>query len=275
MKDKEILKITIMQFDTIQENPEENKNKIFALAKKIIEDTDIIILPELFTTGFTMNVEKFSETMKGNTIKWMKEMSREFRSAICGSIIIEEDKTSNYNSRLSSHKKKKLYFNRFIWVNPSGKKYYYDKRHLFSFVGENKYFTAGDRRVIINYKGWKILPLICYDLRFPVWSRYKGDYDFIIYVANWPQRRSYAWKHLLVARAIENQSFVVGVNRIGYDNNGVYHSGDSCLIEPDGKIAFLQSDIEAVKTLEINKRELYNFRKRYPFLKDRLYEYLK
>ncbi len=262
MKNKSRLNLTLVQFEPYWERAEDNRNKIYKLLKNNIRNTDLIILPELFTTGFTMNVEKCSETMRGETIKWMKKISSEFNSVICGSIIIKEKgRNKNYN-----------YYNRFLWINPSGRMCHYDKRNLFSLVGEEKYFTRGERRIIIKYKNWNIFPLICYDLRFPVWSRFNSDYDILIYVANWPQRRSYAWKQLLIARAIENQSFVVGVNRTGRDNNGIYHSGDSCLIGPDGIVIFSVSDKEIVKTLDIDKEKLIAFRRKYPFLKDRKFE---
>ncbi|MCX7833741.1 MAG: nitrilase family protein [Ignavibacteria bacterium] len=263
MKNEHKLLITIVQYNPQWEKPEENRNKIFTLLERYVKNTDVIILPEMFTTGFTMNVEKCSETMKGETVSWMKKISKECKSAVCGSIIVKE----------KSRKKKFKYFNRFLWVNTSGRVLYYDKRNLFSLVGEERYFARGTERIIINYKKWKVFPLICYDLRFPVWSRFNRDFDIIIYVANWPARRSYPWKQLLIARAIENQSYVVGVNRVGYDSNNVYHSGDSCLIGPDGSVLFSIADKECVETLEIDKKELDTFREKLPFLKDKKFEF--
>ncbi len=274
MNVENIIKITIVQFNPYWQKPEDNRNKIQKLLEKSLKKTDVIILPEMFTTGFTMNVKEYFETMQGPTVEWMKKISCMYNSAICGSIIIREKEKLQNNSKKGNNQDKFKYYNRFIWVNPSGKKFYYDKRVLFSFVNEDKYFSRGDKRIIIKYKNWKILPLICYDLRFPVLSRYRGDYDLIIYVANWPERRSYPWKQLLIARAIENQSYVIGVNRVGNDNNNIYHSGDSSLITPDGKVSFTVSKKETVKTLEINKKDLITFRKKFPFLKDREYEYL-
>ena len=198
-----MINVTLIQSDIIWEDKVSNlknyQNKISQ-----IESTDLIVLPEMFTTGFSMNPKDISETMSGETIQWMKSNASKMNSAICGSIIIEEDDK---------------YFNRFIWVNPDGSICQYDKKHLFSFAGEDKNYTAGNEKIIIEYKGWKICPLVCYDLRFPVWSRNSEDYDLLIYVANWPTKRKLAWKSLLVARAIENQCYVIGVNRVGKDEN--------------------------------------------------------
>jgi len=204
-----MISVSIIQSDIIWEdrlsNLENYQNKI-----NQIESTDLIVLPEMFTTGFSMNPKDISETMSGETIQWMKANASKMNSAICGSIIIEEDDK---------------YFNRFIWVNPDGSIHHYDKKHLFSFAGEDKNYTSGNNKLIIEYKGWKICPLICYDLRFPVWSRNSEGYDLLIYVANWPDKRKLAWKTLLTARAIENQCYVIGVNRVGKDTKN-YYSGE-------------------------------------------------
>lgn len=248
------LTVTLVQFSMIWEKPKQNLQKLHLLLRQNVRKTDIIILPEMFSTGFTLNVRDNFITMKSPVIKWMREISVEFNSVICGSLIVKD---------------KKKFSNRFIWIEQDKEIKYYDKRHLFSFVNEDMNFTPGNSKIIINYKGWRILPLICYDLRFPVWSRYNNDYDMLIYVANWPERRSYAWKSLLVARAIENQSFVIGVNRIGNDNDGIYHSGDSSLIAPDGKTLFTASDNEMVFTAVLKHTDVKLLRRRFPFLKDR------
>jgi len=249
----ESLSVTLVQYQITWENPPANFLKIKNLLKKKVILTDLIILPEMFSTGFTMNVEKNAEKMNGKTIKFMKQLSLLYKCAVCGSVIIKEDG---------------YYFNRFIWTD--GKEInYYNKKHLFSFAGEKKSFTPGNKRIIIKYKNWEILPQICYDLRFPVWSRNKDDYDLIIYVANWPERRSYSWKYLLVARAIENQSYVIGVNRTGNDFNNIYHSGDSSVIAPDGKLIITASDVDLVLTVSLDKNKLIDFRRKFPFLKDR------
>jgi predicted amidohydrolase len=248
-----MISISIIQSDIIWEdrlsNLENYQNKI-----NQIESTDLIVLPEMFTTGFSMNPKDISETMNGETVQWMKDNASKINSAVCGSIIIEEDDK---------------YFNRFIWVNPDGSIHHYDKKHLFSFAGEDKNYTAGSEKIIIEYKGWKICPLVCYDLRFPVWSRNSEDYDLLIYVANWPTKRKLAWKSLLVARAIENQCYVIGVNRVGRDENNHYYSGESSLINALGETLYTNSHIEDIYTTSISKYELNKVRNQLPFLNDK------
>ena len=248
-----MISVSIIQSDIIWEDKISNlknyQNKI-----NQIESTDLIVLPEMFTTGFSMNPKDISETMNGETVQWMKDNASKINSAICGSIIIEE---------------KGKYFNRFIWVNPDGSIHQYDKKHLFSFAGENKNYTPGNEKIIIEYKGWKICPLVCYDLRFPVWSRNLEDYDLLIYVANWPTKRKLAWKSLLVARAIENQCYVIGVNRVGKDENNHYYSGESSLINALGETLYTNSHIEEVYTTSISKYELNKVRSQLPFLNDK------
>jgi len=245
-----MITISLIQSDIIWEdvtsNLENYQDKI-----NQIESTDLIILPEMFTTGFSMNPKGISETMSGKTVQWMKDNASKMNSAICGSIIIEEDGK---------------YFNRFIWVNPDGSIHHYDKKHLFT--GEDKNYTAGNEKIIIEYKGWKICPLICYDLRFPVWSRNTEDYDLLIYVANWPKQRKSAWKSLLVARAIENQCYVIGVNRVGKDNNS-YYSGESSLINALGETLYINSHVEEIFSTVITKYELNKVRDAFPFLNDK------
>ena len=248
-----MISVSIIQSDIIWEdrlsNLENYQNKI-----NQIESTDLIVLPEMFTTGFSMNPKDISETMNGETVQWMKDNASKINSAVCGSIIIEEDDK---------------YFNRFIWVNPDGSIHHYDKKHLFSFAGEDKNYTAGSEKIIIEYKGWKICPLVCYDLRFPVWSRNSEDYDLLIYVANWPTKRKLAWKSLLVARAIENQCYVIGVNRVGTDENNHYYSGESSLINALGETLYTNSHIEDIYTTSISKYELNKVRNQLPFLNDK------
>jgi len=248
-----MINVTLIQADIIWEDKNSNLKKYQEQIDKI-ESTELIVLPEMFTTGFSMNPKDISETMNDGTIQWMKDNASKMNSAICGSIIIEEDGK---------------YFNRFIWVNPDGSIHQYDKKHLFSFAGENKNYTAGNEKIIIEYKGWKICPLICYDLRFPVWSRNSEDYDLLIYVANWPAKRKLAWKSLLVARAIENQCYVIGVNRVGKDENNHYYSGESSLINALGETLYTNSHIEDVYTTSISKYELNKIRNQLPFLNDK------
>ena len=246
------MNITTIQSNIIWEDKDSNLKNYQSKIDNI--ESDLIILPEMFTTGFTMDPKPHAEKMDGKTVQWMKENASKINSAICGSIIIEEDDK---------------YFNRFIWVNPDGSIHHYDKRHLFSFAGEDEYYTPGDSKIVIEYKGWKICPLICYDLRFPVWSRNVEDYDVLIYVANWPNKRKMAWRSLLVARAIENQCYVIGVNRVGEDGNNLSYNGDTSLINALGETLYINSQTEDVFTTTLSKLELSKVRNLLPFLKDK------
>ena len=250
------LRITTVQTHLSWENKAANLLHFDNLLDERISNTDVIILPEMFTTGFSMNPEKFAEdSTSGVAVDWMLKQAKRFDAVVTGSIIVEE--AGNY-------------YNRLLWVQPDGKMVHYDKRHRFSFAGEHKKYTAGQKRVLIEYKGWRILPLVCYDLRFPAWSRNTDDYDFCFYVANWPQKRAFAWKQLLVARAIENLSYVAGVNRCGADGNGIEHSGDSLVLHPSGKpLAALTPHETDVSTVVLKKDELREFRERFGFLNDR------
>ena len=244
--------VSLIQSDIIWEDKNSNLKKYQEQIDKI-ESTELIVLPEMFTTGFSMNPKNISEKMDGETIQWMKQNAYKMNSAICGSIIIEESGK---------------YFNRFIWINPDGSIHHYDKRHLFSFAGENENYTPGNEKIIIEYKGWKICPLICYDLRFPVWSRNSEDYDLLIYVANWTDKRKSAWKSLLTARAIENQCYVIGINRVGEDSKN-YYSGDSSLINALGETLYTNSHIEETYSNTISKYDLNKIRTQLPFLNDK------
>jgi len=226
------------------------------------EPTEIVVLPEMFSTGFSMRPESLAETMQGHTVDWMKRISRDKRIILTGSLVIEEDGK---------------YFNRLIWMMPNGSMGYYDKRHLFGYAGEDKHYNAGNKRLIASVKGWKINLQICYDLRFPVWSRQQmtgstdnaePEYDVLIYVANWPQRRNHAWKTLLCARAIENQSYVIGVNRVGVDGNDIAHSGDSLVLNPMGEVLYHMANEEDIFTIQLDKQELTDIRDKLPFLRD-------
>ena len=246
------MKVTLLQTDLKWEDKQYNRNNIQFQIEDIGE-TDLIVLPEMFTTGFTMKPQNLSETMDGETIGWMSLMSLKTNAAICGSIIIEE------NGK---------YYNRFIWVQPDGTIKHYDKRHLFSYAGEDKNYTPGNERIIIDYKGFRICPQICYDLRFPVFSRNTGDYDILLYVANWPSIRSEIWTTLLTARAIENQCYIIAVNRIGKDGNELEYNGKSTIINPMGISSMKLMDKYWTNTGMINKDTLNNVRNAYPFLKD-------
>ncbi len=246
---KEKLKVTIIQANLIWENIEENLNRFSQKIKSVDEDTDLIILPEMFATGFSMKPEMFASFEKQQS-DWLYEHAVKTNAVIVGSIIRE---------------KEGKYFNSLIWMEPNGKVEIYDKRHLFGFAGEDKHYSQGDQHLITKIAQWRFRPLICYDLRFPVWSRNIKDYDVLIYIANWPDARIEAWKILLKARAIENQAYVVAVNRVGDDGNGIAHSGDSLVIDPKGNvICDITPYSEAVKTITLDYEELISFRKKFP-----------
>lgn len=249
------MRITTVQSSLVWENIEANLQSFEKKIAGLNSQTDIIVLPEMFTTGFTMNPERVAESFgNSKTIEWMKSMAAKLGAAICGSIIISE--AGNY-------------FNRFIWATPEGEIQHYDKRHLFTLAGEHIPFSAGNQKLIIEYKGWKICPMVCYDLRFPAWCRNLEDFDLQIFVANWPNKRSHHWKSLLLARAIENQCYVVGVNRVGKDSNDLVYAGDTSIIDYAGKIQYQKTIDEEVTTVELSKEKLINFRSKLNFLADR------
>lgn len=261
------LTITTIQTNLIWENHQANLQMLEAKINSIEQPTEIVVLPEMFSTGFSMQPKLFAETMDGETVNWMKRMARTKKIILTGSIIIKED----------DH-----YFNRLVWMLPNGQYGYYDKRHLFAFANENQHYTAGKKRLIASVKGWKINLQICYDLRFPVWARQTPihtselgsnaevslEYDLLIYVANWPQKRIEAWRTLLAARAIENQCYVIGVNRVGNDGNDIYHSGDSLVINPLSETLYHKADEEDINTITLVKDDLEAIRKNFPFWKD-------
>lgn len=250
---QEYLSVTIVQQNIVWQNTSANLNKLDMLLSSV-NKTDIIVLPEMFNVGFTMNVKEVVNHSK-QALDWMKEKSKSKNCAIVGSIPAEENA---------------VLFNRLFWVEPNNIIHHYDKRHLFRMANEHESYKAGKEKIIINYKGWRICPLVCYDLRFPVWSRNKFnngnyDYDLLIYVANWPQPRSNAWTILLQARAIENVSYCVGVNRVGEDGNALNYLGDSAVYNFKGEnLSQLKSQVEAVETIQISKKELDLFRGKFP-----------
>ncbi|HTI90350.1 MAG TPA: nitrilase family protein [Puia sp.] len=283
------LTITTIQTDLKWEDKAANLRSLEDKILSIPGNTELVVLPEMFSTGFSMRPEALAERMDGPTLAWMRSVAARKRIILTGSIIIEDDGN---------------YFNRLIWMLPNGEYGYYDKRHRFAYAGENEQYTAGHRRLVTSVKGWKILPLVCYDLRFPVWSRQTPapptgaseqttnpappslvagatahsaptaisppamEYDILLYVANWPQRRSLAWKTLLQARAIENQSYVVGLNRVGNDGNNIYHSGDSMIIDPLGEILYHGAEKEDIFTITLQKETLTDIRQHFPFWRD-------
>ena len=227
------------------------EEKIFSIS----QPTEIVVLPEMFSTGFSMQPKKLAEPMDGETVEWMKRIAAKKKIILTGSVIIEEDRN---------------FYNRLVWVLPNGQIGYYDKRHLFAYGDEDQHYTAGKKRLIASVKGWKINLMVCYDLRFPVWSRQQGDfeYDVLIYVANWPERRVLAWTSLLRARAIENQSYVIGVNRTGDDGNKIPYTGESMAVDPMGEILYHKNDEEDVFTVTLDKSHLEKTREKFPFWKD-------
>jgi predicted amidohydrolase len=248
------LRISLIQTSLHWENPEANLEMFSDKIDSIREETDLILLPEMFSTGFSMSAEKLAETMDGEVIQWMKETATKKKAAICGSLMMKDGTQ---------------FFNRLIWMHPDGNLQYYDKRHLFGLGEEHNHYSAGSKKILVELKGWKILPLVCYDLRFPVWTRNVDHYDLLLYVANWPERRVNAWKTLLEARAIENQCYVAGVNRVGNDGNGIHHTGESSVIDPRGEILWREAERECIHTCTLSYHHLNHIRESLPFLKDR------
>ena len=247
------MNITLVQSDLYWEDIEKNLLG-FEDKLKNFGQTDLIILPEMFSTGFSMNAASVAETMDGSAINWMRKTAMKKNCALTGSLIIKE------NGK---------FYNRLIFMRADGSFEQYDKKHLFTMAKEEETYTAGSEKVFIEYKGWKICPLICYDLRFPIWNRNLEDYDLAIYVANWPDRRSYHWRSLLAARAIENQCYVAAVNRVGNDGKDLYYSGYSSLIDPAGEILYQKADSEVIQQFDISLEHLKEVRTKLPFLKDR------
>ncbi|WP_370226730.1 amidohydrolase [Mesoflavibacter sp.] len=250
------LHVAIIQADLVWENPNQNRENFTEKIEEITQDVDLIVLPEMFTSGFTMTPEHIAETEEGETIIWMKKMAFQKQAAIVGSVAIKDN----------NH-----YYNRLFFVHPNGLVDTYDKKHTFTLAGEDKVYKRGNSKVIVNYKGFKIQPLICYDLRFPVWSRIaEEDYDVLIYVANWPKIRVHAWNTLLQARAIENMSYCIGVNRVGLDANNYEYSGHSAVYDALGKkLSNTQPNIEGVEVIVLNKKHIDDVRSKLRFLDDK------
>ncbi len=247
------MRITLLQTNLHWENPATNRKMFSAKFASLIGKTDLVVIPEMFTTGFSMRSRELAETMNGPTVAWLREEATKIGAVITGSMIIQ---------------KEDQFFNRLLWVTPTGEVIFYDKKHLFTLAGEHKYFTPGTERILIDYMGWKICPLICYDLRFPEWSRNKGNYDLLIYVASWPDRRREAWRTLLKARAIENQCYTIGVNRVGEDGAKLSYAGDSTLVDFAGKPLLEAQKIEGEFTAKIFLSERQAFMNKLPFLAD-------
>lgn len=269
----ETLLISVVQADLKWEDKRANLRMFEDMIATSQEKMEVVLLPEMFSTGFIMQPQPLAENMEGETIAWMKRVSAEYRIILAGSLIIEEEKK---------------YFNRLIWMLPNGSYGYYDKRHLFAYAGEDAEYSSGNRRLITSVKGWKLNLLICYDLRFPVWARQSAgvepgpdggwvkkedaagdaEYDVLVYVANWPEKRVHAWKTLLQARAIENQCYVAGCNRVGTDGGGLTYSGDSMIVDPMGEIIATKTNEPGIITLELRYSHLKAVREKLPFLRD-------
>jgi len=260
------LTITIVQTDIYWEDKQANLDMLEKKIRLVKEKMEIVVLPEMFSTGFSMKPEQLAEKMEGPSVKWMKKLSASLNIILVGSLIIEEGGK---------------YFNRLIWMLPNGEYGHYDKRHLFGHAMEDQHYTAGNKRLIASVKGWKLNLQVCYDLRFPVWARQayslkapqetavqEPEYDVLVYVANWPESRSNAWKTLLQARAIENQCYIVGVNRTGNDGNDVYYSGDSMIVDPMGAVIYSHGHKEIIFTCSLPLDKLTEVRSGLPFLKD-------
>ena len=245
--------VTIIQSNLHWENISSNLEMFSQKIKAIASETNLIVLPEMFSTGFSMKPDLLGEDMDGKTIQWMKEMAFQTNAIITGSMIAKENGQ---------------FYNRLIWMRPDGEFKIYNKRHLFTLANEHMAYSPGKKKLIVEWKGWKICPLICYDLRFPVWSRNQEGYDLLIYVANWPKVRAHAWKSLLVARAIENQAYTIGVNRVGVDGNDLAYSGDSTILDFAGQTLFQETEKEAIHTIIFSKTALNTFRSKRAFLPD-------
>jgi predicted amidohydrolase len=243
------LTVTLLQTTLAWHDPAANRAHFGELMRRLPGPTDLVVLPEMFTTGFTMATREHAETMAGPTLGWMAGLARELGVTLCGSLIVEDAGR---------------FYNRCVWMPPDGRHVHYDKRHLFRMAGEQQHYAAGDRRLTVEIKGWRVCPMVCYDLRFPVWSRSRGDYDLLLYVANWPARRAHAWSALLRARAIENLSYVVGVNRIGRDGNGTSYAGDSVALDFLGQSLSSEGGGDRAETAVLDMESLRSYRESFP-----------
>ena len=248
------MQVILIQAPLIWENPKANRNYFGAKINEITSAVDLIVLPEMFTSGFTMHPENVAESMQGETVTWLKALAKAKKSAVTGSIVIKENNN---------------FYNRMLFVFPSGEIQFYDKKHLFTLAGEDKVYTSGMQKVVVNYLGWKICLQVCYDLRFPAFSRNSEDYDLLIYVASWPKIRTNAWDTLLKARAIENMSYVIGVNRIGADANGHEYIGHSQAVDFLGDYVLEPEESESSFLVVLNKEKMLEIRQKLGFLIDR------
>jgi predicted amidohydrolase len=243
------LRVTLVQTELAWQDPAANRRSLAAHFRGLVGHTDLVVLPEMFSTGFTMDAESLAEEMDGPTVGWMREEAAALGFVVTGSLIVRE--------RGRCH-------NRLVWVRPDGSVEHYDKRHLFRMAKEEQHYAAGDRRAVFDIRGWRVCPMVCYDLRFPVWSRSRDDYDVLLYVANWPARRAHAWSTLLRARAIENLCYVVGVNRVGRDGNGATYAGDSVAVDFLGQPLTSVGAGDRVETAVLDLESLHAYRRDFP-----------
>lgn len=242
------LRLALIQSAPQWEKPNANRHSINSLLAGIRGTADLVVLPEMFNSGFSMNATRVAESMDGPSVNWMLQAAA-MANAVCGSLAIREGERV---------------YNRFILARPDGGLEHYDKRHLFRMAGEDRHYHAGGQRRVMNWLGWRLCPMVCYDLRFPVWSRCRDDYDALIYVANWPARRRHHWRQLLIARAIENQCFVIGVNRVGLDRQALSYSGDSLVIDPQGQILIDPMDQPGTHHCSIELEQVIRYRQAFP-----------
>lgn len=248
------VKVTLVQMDIAWEDVDRNLAALDHKLASLNGRTDLVVLPEMFATGFSMDVANVAQEMDGRIVSWLRAQAERLNADVLGSAAIRVEEG---------------FRNRLIWADPKGDVSFYDKKHLFRYGGEDKVYHPGSRNVLVNCRGWRMRPLICYDLRFPVWSRnFENQYDVLVYIANWPKRRREHWKALLKARAIENQCYVIGVNRVGQDGRGVDHSGDSAVIDPRGEVLFQRAVKEAVQTVSLTMSGLRAYREAFPAWKD-------
>ena len=244
------LRITLIQAEQAWEDLDRNLDAFSRRLDEREAESDLIVLPEMFTTGFTMNAPELAQEMDGSGVRWLIDRSRSCQADIVASLIIREGN---------------CFYNRLVWTTPDGQLYSYDKRHLFRMAGEEKVYSPGTRKITVGLHGWKIRPFICYDLRFPIWTRsFANEYDVALFIANWPEKRADHWRVLLRARAVENQAFVVGLNRIGEDGTGLAYSGDSMVIDPTGQVLFDAGRNPAVETVRIRYETLNEYRAAFP-----------
>lgn len=249
------MRITLLQTTLTWENPDANRRRLAEKLEVLAGQTDLVLLPEMFTTGFSMNAATLAEPMDGPTVRWMQERSGQLGAALCGAFICRENGA---------------FFNRLLFVRPGGDYTVYDKKHLFTLAGEHEHYTAGSRLAAVEWLGWRIRPLVCYDLRFPEWARNapEAPYDLLLYVANWPERRAHHWRTLLPARAVENQAYVAALNIVGVDGNGHTYAGDSAVIDFNGQLLAQLHGHEGVVTVPLERKPLMDFRQKLPFLAD-------